>query len=69
MAYAEVDTKTLRDMRAWSTENLKTYLFLCRKNSHARIHNKGRRLYQNAAEAAEMELARRLGENWEQKEP
>ena len=66
MAYTEVNAKLLRDIKAWPTANLKSYLLHCRKEAHGPVHNKGRRMYQASAQAAETELARRLGEDWEQ---
>lgn len=66
MSYTEIDTKMLRDMRAWPIENLKRHAALCRAEARKPLHSKGWRVWQTGAQAAEAELARRLGENWEQ---
>lgn len=66
MSYMEIDTKTLRDMRTWPIENLKRHAALCRAEAHKPMHSKGRRVWQGGAQAAEAELARRLGGDWKQ---
>ncbi len=63
----QTDKRQARSLRAWLTENLKSYLAYCRRLEHdPGMHKEARRMYKQDQEAVEAELVRRRGSSWEE---